>query len=78
MGPRVAVALATSTVVLGVLSTAGIAGTPRPSRLVAPEPSAEWKVTFDDPHTWTRACHEGNYGLQNILSGARAEDRRST
>jgi hypothetical protein len=54
----------------------------------------DWKVTFDDPHTWTRpwsfammltrkdrgervdeyACHEGNYGLQNILSGARAED----
>ena len=55
----------------------------------------EWKVTFDDPHTWTRpwtfamvlkqktqgekiyeyACHEGNYGLKNILTGARAEDR---
>jgi hypothetical protein len=55
----------------------------------------EWKVTFDDPHTWTRpwsfamtltkkddsqriyeyACHEGNYGLRNILSGARADDR---
>ena len=54
----------------------------------------EWKVTFDDPHTWTRpwsfamrltqkdssqhiyeyACHEGNYGLKNILTGARAED----
>jgi hypothetical protein len=55
----------------------------------------EWRVTFDDPHTWTRpwtfamilkqktggeqvyeyACHEGNYGLKNILTGARAEDR---
>jgi len=23
------------------------------------------------------ACHEGNYGLANILSGARAEDRLS-
>ncbi len=54
----------------------------------------EWKVTFDDPHTWTRpwtfamtlkqktqgeqvyeyACHEGNYGLKNILTGARAAD----
>jgi hypothetical protein len=54
----------------------------------------EWRVTFDDPHTWTRpwtfamvlkqkssgekvyeyACHEGNYGLKNILTGARAED----
>ena len=54
----------------------------------------EWKVTFDDPHTWTRpwtfamtlkqmtggekvyeyACHEGNYGLKNILTGARADD----
>jgi hypothetical protein len=56
----------------------------------------EWKVTFDDPHTWTRpwtfamtlkqktqgervyeyACHEGNYGLKNILTGARADDNR--
>ena len=55
----------------------------------------EWKVTFDDPRTWTRpwsfamtltrkdqgeqvyeyACHEGNYGLKNILTGARADDR---
>jgi hypothetical protein len=54
----------------------------------------EWRVTFDDPHTWTRpwtfamilkqathgeklfeyACHEGNYGLKNILTGARAAD----
>ena len=56
----------------------------------------EWKVTFDDPRTWTRpwsfamtltqktqgervyeyACHEGNYGLKNILTGARAEEER--
>jgi hypothetical protein len=54
----------------------------------------EWRVTFDDPTTWTRpwsfamnltrksgahvyeyACHEGNYGLRNILTGARALDR---
>ena len=54
----------------------------------------EWRVTFDDPHTWARpwtfamilkqathgeklyeyACHEGNYGLKNILTGARAAD----
>jgi hypothetical protein len=54
----------------------------------------DWRVTFDDPHTWTRpwtfamvlkratggqqvyeyACHEGNYGLKNILTGARADD----
>ena len=52
-----------------------------------------WRMTFDDPKTWTRpftielplkrddnygmfeyACHEGNYALKNILSGARAED----
>ena len=55
----------------------------------------EWRVTFDDPHTWTKpwtfamilkeathgeklyeyACHEGNYGLKNILTGARAADK---
>ena len=54
----------------------------------------DWRVTFDDPDTWTRpwtfampltredrsqqvfeyACHEGNYGLLNILTGARADD----
>jgi hypothetical protein len=53
-----------------------------------------WRMTFDDPQTWTRpftielplkrddnygmfeyACHEGNYALKNILSGARAEER---
>jgi len=54
----------------------------------------EWKVTFEDPHTWARpwtfamtlkqqtrgeqvyeyACHEGNYGLKNILTGARAAE----
>ena len=61
---------------------------------VAPK-VVEWRVTFDDPHTWARpwtfamvlkqktagekvyeyACHEGNYGLKNILTGARAGDR---
>src|SRR5258706_2432839 len=58
----------------------------------------EWRVTFEDPHTWARpwtfamtlkqakagqqvyeyACHEGNYGLKNILTGARAADRAQT
>jgi hypothetical protein len=52
-----------------------------------------WRMTFDDPKTWTRpwtielplkrdddygffeyACHEGNYSMFNILSGARADD----
>jgi hypothetical protein len=52
-----------------------------------------WRMTFDDPKTWTRpftvelplrrdddygmfeyACHEGNYSLFNILSGARADE----
>ena len=57
--------------------------------------TVDWRVTLDDPHTWTRpwtfamilkrktggeqvyeyACHEGNYGLKNILTGARFDDR---
>ncbi len=57
--------------------------------------TVEWKVTFDDPHTWTTpwsfamnltkvpdaqgpfeyACNEGNYGLHNLLSAARAEEK---
>ena len=63
---------------------------------IAPD-TLEWRVTFDDPATWTRpwtfsmpltrkdqtqqgfeyACHEGNYGMRNILSGARADDAQS-
>jgi hypothetical protein len=53
----------------------------------------DWRVTVDDPTTWTRpwtfampltmndserimeyACHEGNRAMENILSGARAEE----
>ena len=55
----------------------------------------EYKMTVDDPKTWTApwtlmmplprdddygffeyACHEGNYTMPNILSGARAEEKR--
>jgi hypothetical protein len=58
----------------------------------------EWRVTFDDLHTWPRpwtfamilkqakegqkvyeyACHEGNYGLKNILTGARSADQAAS
>jgi hypothetical protein len=50
---------------------------------IAPD-KVRWTVTVDDPSTWTRPwtfslplyeCHEGNYGLKNILSAARAEER---
>ena len=55
--------------------------------------SVEYRVTLDDPTTWTRpwtielhmrtsegdlyeyACHEGNYGLHNILEEARDADK---
>jgi len=57
----------------------------------------EYRVTFDDPRTWTApwtaaldmkarpsdagvfeyACHEGNYGLRNMLSTARYLERQS-
>ena len=55
--------------------------------------TVEWRVTIDDPGTWTRpwtfamnltrdpsqqifeyACHEGNYGLRDILSAARVQE----
>jgi hypothetical protein len=29
-----------------------------------------------DERMYEVACHEGNYGLANILSGARAQERR--
>ena len=60
---------------------------------ISPE-QVRWRVTVDDPQTWTRPwsfqmpltlndseplqlyeCHEGNYGLKNILRAARAEER---
>ena len=57
----------------------------------------DYRVTIDDPATFTRswtigvpmkqdkeqmeifeyACHEGNYAMRNILSGARADERAS-
>jgi hypothetical protein len=59
------------------------------------EKVVEWRVTVDDPATWTKqwtfalnltkdasqqvfeyACHEGNYAMKNILSAARADERR--
>jgi hypothetical protein len=62
-------------------------------RRVAPD-LLIWRMTFDDPETWTRpwtielplrrndsyglyeyACHEGNYAMFNILSGARADEK---
>jgi hypothetical protein len=49
-----------------------------------------YEFTVDDPSTWTRpwsaemdapifeyACHEGNYGIANILRGARMEEERA-
>jgi len=61
---------------------------------VAPD-KVDWRVTLDDPATWTRpwtfglpwteddsqpifeyACHEGNYGLRNILSAGRSDDKK--
>jgi hypothetical protein len=39
-----------------------------------------WTVTFplvrSDGHIYEYACHEANYGLQNILKNARATDPR--
>ena len=57
--------------------------------------AVDWRVTFDDPHTWARpwtftmkltkkdaasrcsvyACHEGNYGMPNILSAQRSSEK---
>jgi hypothetical protein len=38
--------------------------------------SAEVPMTRVDGFVMEYACHEGNYGLANILAGARAEERR--
>jgi hypothetical protein len=37
--------------------------------------SGEYKMTRIDGPMFEYACHEGNYGLANNLSGARAEER---
>jgi hypothetical protein len=39
--------------------------------------SAEVPWTKSSPPLFEHACHEGNYGLRNILAGARAEEKRS-
>jgi len=36
-------------------------------------------LTRDDEYTmYEYACHEGNYAIENILSGGRAAERSST
>jgi hypothetical protein len=37
--------------------------------------SAEVPMTRIDGFVMEYGCHEGNYGLANILAGARAEER---
>jgi hypothetical protein len=74
-------------------SAKGLRLTERYTR-TAPD-TIDYRVTVDDPDTWTRpwtigfpikkdeaqyelveySCHEGNYGLVNILTGARAQER---
>jgi hypothetical protein len=59
------------------------------------EDTIQYRVTFDDPATWTApwtaaldlkarrddagvfeyACHEGNYGMRNMLAASRLQDR---
>jgi hypothetical protein len=34
----------------------------------------EYEFGAQDGAVYEYACHEGNYGLENILAGARAED----
>jgi len=38
--------------------------------------TAESVMTRSSDRMYEYACHEGNYGLPNILSGGRAMDRR--
>jgi hypothetical protein len=40
--------------------------------------SAEWAFRRTDLRIYEYACHEGNYGLANILKGARAQDTRGS
>jgi len=72
-------------------STSGLHMIERITRL--DQKTLDYKVTFDDPATWTRpwtvdlpmpktsgemyeyACHEGNYGMFGILSGARSQEK---
>ena len=37
--------------------------------------SARFPMTRSDLPLYEYACHEGNYGLYNILNGARSEER---
>jgi hypothetical protein len=39
---------------------------------------AEYSFVLTDERMFEFACHEGNYGLANILAGAREEERRSS
>jgi hypothetical protein len=40
-----------------------------------PSTSDDRRPTFGWSHLFEYACHEGNYAMKNILSGARATER---
>jgi hypothetical protein len=48
-----------------------------PATFTAPF-TGELPFTRLDELVYEYACHEGNYAMSNILSGARAEERRET
>ena len=48
-----------------------------PSAFVRPW-TAVLPMTRSDDRMFEYACHEGNYALQDILRGARAQERRET
>ena len=37
----------------------------------------EYEFATVSDHVYEYACHEGNYGLSGILSGARADDEKA-
>ena len=39
--------------------------------------SAEIPMARSDDQVWEYACHEGNYGMDGILAGHRAEEREA-
>ena len=39
--------------------------------------TAEWPFTATDVALFTVECHEGNYSMENMLKGARAEEERA-
>ena len=61
---------------LGLIDYAGVLTVADPATFSQPWTAALSLKNSDQPDVFEYACHEGNYAMRNILSGARAAEKK--